>query len=148
MGTVLVHEFVTIDGVIDNPSWTAEYGFDPKMGTAIAKLMGSSTALLMGRNTYELFAASWSTRTAADDPGAPFMNDSPKYVVSTTLETPDWNNSTVLGGYSAQAIRSLRQSVDGAIYVSGSGTLVRALLADGLSTLRYRRTAAGPAPYS
>jgi dihydrofolate reductase len=77
--------------------------------------MGSSKALLMGRKTYELFARSWSTRTAADDPGAPFMNDTAKHVVSTTFENPGWNNSTVLGAYSPQATRSLKQSVDGDI---------------------------------
>jgi dihydrofolate reductase len=132
MGALLVHEFITVDGVIDNPAWTAEYGFDPKMGEAIAQIMGSSRALLMGRNTYELFAPSWSARTAAEDPGAPFMNDSPKYVVSTTLRDPDWSNTTVLGPYSPEAIRSLKESVDGDIYVSGSGVLVRALLADRL----------------
>jgi dihydrofolate reductase len=60
------------------------------------------------------------------------MNESPKYVISATLTDPDWNNTTVLGGYSAEAIRSLREAVDGDIYVSGSGTLVRAMLADGL----------------
>jgi dihydrofolate reductase len=132
MGALLVHEFITIDGVIDNPAWTAQYEFDPKMGAAIAEIMGSSKALLMGRKTYELFAPTWSGRSAADDPGAPFMNDSPKYVVSTTLTEPEWNNSTVLGAYDAEAIRSLKQTTDGDIYVSGSGTLVRALLADGL----------------
>jgi dihydrofolate reductase len=132
MGAVLVHEFITIDGVIDNPAWTAEYGFDPKMGAAIADIAGSCKALLMGRKTYELFAPTWSTRTAEDDPGAPFMNESEKYIVSATLTEPSWNNSTVLGAYSAQAIRSLKQSIVGDIYVSGNGTLVRAMLADGL----------------
>ena len=132
MGAVLVHEFIALDGVIDNPVWTAEYGFDPKMGTAIGEIMGSSTALLMGRKTYELFAPSWSGRTAADDPGAPFMNESPKYVVSATLKNPEWNNSTVLGPYSPETIRSLKQSNDGDLYVSGSRTLVRALMTDGL----------------
>lgn len=132
MGAVLVHEFITLDGVIENPAWTAQYGFDPKMGTAIAEIMGSSTALLMGRKTYELFAPSWSERTAAEDPGAPFMNESPKYVVSASLQAGDWQNSTILGPYRAEAIRGLKDRVDGGIYVSGSGTLVRALLADGL----------------
>jgi dihydrofolate reductase len=60
------------------------------------------------------------------------MNESPKYIVSGTRENPDWNNSTVLGPYSPEAIRSLKESTDGDIYVSGSRTLVRALLADGL----------------
>ena len=132
MGALRVHEFITVDGVIDNPAWSAEYGFDPKMGTAIGRLMGSSTALLMGRRTYELFAPSWSTRTADDDPGAPFMNDTRKYVVSATLRDPEWSNSTVLGPYSPDAIRSLKESNDGDIYVSGSGMLVRAMLTDGL----------------
>ena len=132
MGAILVHEFITLDGVIENPAWSAPYGFDPKMGEAIAGIMGSSGALLMGRVTYELFAPSWSGRTAEDDPGAPFMNESRKYVVSSTLQSADWNNSEVLGPYSAEAIRGLKESVDGSLYVSGSATLVRALLADGL----------------
>ncbi len=132
MGALLVNEFITIDGVIENPAWTAEYGFDPKMGATIGEIMDSSEALLMGRNTYELFAPTWSTRTAAEDPGAPFMNESPKFVVSATLQQPEWNNSTVLGPYNADAIRSLKDETEGNIYVSGSGTLVRALLADGL----------------
>src|SRR5437660_5488405 len=132
MGRIVVHEFITLDGVIDNPAWSMEFGFDPKMGGAITQIMQGSKALLMGRNTYELFAPTWSSRTAEEDPGAPFMNESPKYVVSATLTNPEWNNSTVLGAYSAEAIRSLKESVDGDLYVSGSGTLVRALLADGL----------------
>jgi hypothetical protein len=86
MGRIVVHEFITLDGVIDNPVWTMEYGFDPKMGGAIGRIMQPSKALLLGRNTYELFAPTWSTRTAAEDPGAPFMNESPKYVVSSTLQ--------------------------------------------------------------
>ena len=132
MGTIAVHEFITLDGVIDNPSWSFDYPFDPRMGDAIAAVMGASRAILLGRRTYELFAPTWSTRTAADDPGAPFLNDTPKYVVSSTLGSADWSNSTILGPYSADAIRALKARVDGGIYVSGSGTLVRAMLADGL----------------
>ena len=64
MGRILVHEFMTLDGVIDAPRWTFDYPFDPKMGQAIAGIMGSSTALLLGRRTYEEFAPAWSTRTA------------------------------------------------------------------------------------
>lgn len=79
-----------------------------------------------------MFAPAWSSRTAEQDPGAPFMNESPKYVVSSTLERADWNNSTVLGPYRAQAIRDLKGRLEGDLYVSGSGTLVRAMLADGL----------------
>jgi dihydrofolate reductase len=132
MGRIVVHEFITLDGVIDNPGWSMEYGFDPKMGGAIGRIMEPCTALLLGRNTYEMFAPAWSTRTAAEDPGAPFMNESPKYVVSSTLQDVEWNNSRILGAYDAGTIRSLKQRIEGDIYVSGSGTLVRAMLADGL----------------
>lgn len=132
MGKILVHEFITVDGVFDTPTWTMDYPFDPKMGEAIGELMGSSTALLLGRKTYEMFAPAWSSKTAADDPGAPFMNESTKYVVSASLESAEWENSTILGPYDARAIGELKQRLDGNIYVSGSGTLVRAMLADGL----------------
>jgi dihydrofolate reductase len=132
MGQILVHEFISLDGVFEAPRWTMEYGFDPKMGEAIGGIMGPSKAILLGRQTFEEFAPAWSGRTADQDPGAPFMNESPKYVVSGTLKTADWNNSTILGPYSADKIRSLKEEVDGGIYVSGSGTLVRAMLADGL----------------
>ncbi len=132
MGKIAVHEFITLDGVFDEPSWTMDYPFDPKMGEAISAIMGSCKALLLGRRTFEMFAPAWSGRTAEDDPGAPFMNESPKYVVSATLKSAEWNNSTILGPYRADAIRELKERLDGDLYVSGSGTLVRALLADGL----------------
>jgi len=132
VGEIRVHEFMSLDGVIDNPTWTFEFGFDPRMGPAIAGVMADCQGILLGRNTYEMFEPAWSARTAEQDPGAPFMNDTTKYVVSSTLATPTWRNSTVLGPYDADRIRRIKQSVDGGIYVSGSGTLVRALLADGL----------------
>ena len=132
MAAIVVHEFMTLDGVIDAPSWAGDYPFDPAMGAAIGALMGTCTGILLGRRTFEMFAPAWSARTAADDPGAPFMNDSPKYVVSSTLRDPEWANSTVLGPYSPEAIRDLKDRQDGDLYVSGSGTLVRAMLADGL----------------
>ena len=132
MGNILVHEFITLDGVFDTPTWTMDYPFDPKMGETIARLMGSSEALLLGRRTLEMFAPAWSGRTAEEDPGAPFMNESPKYVVSATLQNPEWNNSTVLGPYDPQAISELKERVGGDIYVSGSGMLVRQMLTDGL----------------
>jgi dihydrofolate reductase len=132
VGKIAVHEFITLDGVIEEPTWTRDYPFDPRMGEAIGGIMGSSRALLLGRRTFEMFAPAWSGRTAEDDPGAPFMNESPKYVVSATLERAEWNNSTILGPYQADAIRDLKDRLDGDIYVSGSATLVRAMLADGL----------------
>jgi dihydrofolate reductase len=102
------------------------------MGRAISAFTGNSSAILLGRTTFEMFAPAWSTRTVDDDPGAPFFNDTPKYVVSSALTSADqWQNSTVLGAYDAAAIRELKDASAG-IYVSGSGTLVRALMADGL----------------
>jgi dihydrofolate reductase len=132
MGRIAVHEFITLDGVIEAPSWSFGFPFDPKMGEAIAAIMGGCSAILLGRRTYEEFAPAWSAKTAAEDPGAPFMNDTAKYVVSSTLHRPEWAHSTALGRYRPDAIRELKNQVDGGIYVSGSGTLVRALLADGL----------------
>jgi dihydrofolate reductase len=79
-----------------------------------------------------MFEPAWSTRTVDDDPGAPFFNDTTKYVVSATLTTATWRNSKLVGPYDREAIRRLKNEVDGDLYVSGSGTLVRALLADGL----------------
>jgi dihydrofolate reductase len=132
MAKILAHEFTTLDGVIEDPAWTMDYAFDPKMGEAIGAVMGSCKGLLLGRRTFEMFAPAWSTRTAEEDPGAPFMNESPKYVVSGTLQSADWNNSTIIGPYSPDSIRALKERVDGDLYVSGSATLVRGLLADGL----------------
>ncbi|MGH2882808.1 MAG: dihydrofolate reductase family protein [Solirubrobacteraceae bacterium] len=132
MGNIAVHEFITLDGVIEDPRWTIDYPFDPKMGQAIGEIMGASQGLLLGRRTYEMFAPAWSTRTADDDPGAPFMNETTKYVVSSTLTSADWRNTEILGPYSAPEIRALKERVEGNLYVSGSGALVRALVSDGL----------------
>jgi dihydrofolate reductase len=133
MGTIKVHEFITLDGVFEDPSWTFEFGFDPKMGEALGALMGSCEAILLGRRTFEMFAPAWSAQTAEEDPGAPFMNESPKYVVSGSRQSTDWNNSAIVGPYRADTIRDLKDKIDGGIYVSGSGTLVRAMLADDLA---------------
>jgi dihydrofolate reductase len=132
MGEILVHEFTTLDGVIDAPTWTFDFGFDPKMGETIGALTGRCGGILLGRATYEMFEPAWSTRTAEDDPGAPFFNETPKYVVSSTLTDPTWSNTKVIGPYDPDLIRQLREDVSADLYVSGSGTLVRAMLADGL----------------
>src|SRR6476659_102140 len=132
MGGILVHEFMTLDGIVDAPTWTFDFGFDPKMGETIAAITSRSRAILLGRTTYEMFEPAWSSRTEEDDSGAPFFNDTPKYVVSSTLSDPTWRNSTIIGPYEPEAIRRLKAEIAGDIYVSGSGTLVRAMLADGL----------------
>lgn len=132
MGEIHVHEFMSLDGVIENPVWTMPYGFDPEMGSDLAAIMGRCDGILLGRVTYEMFEPAWSARTAADDPGAPFFNDTMKYVVSRTLKEPTWRNSEIVGAYDPQAIQRLKDGHDGDLYVSGSATLVRAMLADGL----------------
>ena len=131
MGAILVHEFMSLDGVIDAPLWTADFGFDPKMGETLAAVTGGCQGILLGRTTYQMFEPAWSTRTVEDDPGAPFFNDTTKYVVSGTLTDATWRNSEILGPYDADRIRALKDEV-GDLYVSGSITLVRAMLADGL----------------
>ena len=131
MGAILVHEFMTLDGIIDAPTWTAEFGFDPAMAEPLAAATGRAAGILLGRTTYQMFEPAWSTRTVEDDPGAPFFNDTTKYVVSGTLTEPTWRNSEVIGPYDPDRIRALKEEV-GDLYVSGSITLARAMLADGL----------------
>src|SRR5215216_3486505 len=123
---------MSFDGVIDAPTWTFDYGFDPKMGEAIGAVTERAGGILLGRTTYEMFEPAWSTRTVEDDPGAPFFNDTTKYVVSGTLTEATWRNSEIVGPYDPATIRRLKDEVDGNLYVSGSGMLVRAMLADGL----------------
>jgi len=131
MGAIHVHEFMSLDGVIDAPTWTFDYGFDPKMGEAIGAVTARSDGILLGRTTYEMFEPAWSTRTVEDDPGAPFFNDTTKYVVSGTLTDATWRNTETIGAYDADRIRRLKDDA-GDLYVSGSATLVQAMLADGL----------------
>ncbi|MFW0785074.1 dihydrofolate reductase family protein [Gordonia sp. CPCC 206044] len=129
---IAVHEFISLDGVYENPTWTMPFGFDPAMGETIGAICARSTRIMLGRKTFEAFAPAWSTRTAEDDPGAPFFNETEKLVVAGTEPAVEWQNSTVVGPYDPATIRRIKDETDGDIYISGSGTLVRALLADGL----------------
>ncbi len=133
MGEVHVHEFMSIDGAMDEPTWTFDYGFDPTMGERIGAVCENSDAILLGRNTYEMFEPAWSTRTVEDDPGAPFFNDTKKYVVSSTLPQGEgtWSNSEIIGGYDPAAIQKLKDAA-GNLFVSGSRRLVQGMLKDGL----------------
>ena len=134
MGAIKVQEFSTVDGVVGAPIWTFGYGFPRDLGAAIGALTASSAGILLGRTTFETFAPAWSARTVADAPGAAFFNGTPKYVVSSTLTDAEavWPGSTVIGGYTTSSLRSLKNRVPGDLYVTGSATLVRALLVDGL----------------
>jgi dihydrofolate reductase len=132
LATISVHEFIALDGVFEQPAWTFEYGFDPKMGETLSAITQQSTAILLGRRTFEMFAPAWRDRTAEDDPGAPFFNETEKLVVGAQTLREEWANTTALGAYDPSAIRRLKQEREGVIYVSGSGQLVRALLGEGL----------------
>ncbi len=131
MGAIKVHEFTTLDGSVGVPMWTVDFPWTDAQTEDTAALTRDARAILLGRTTYEMFAPAWSQRTAEDDPGAPFFNDTPKHVVSSTLSEPSWGPASVLP-YDPARIARLKDEVDGDIYVSGSGTLVRAMLADGL----------------
>ncbi len=132
MVTIRAHEFISLDGVFESPSWTMEFGFDPAMGEALAAITAASDAILLGRTTHEMFAPAWRERTAEDDPGAPFFNDTEKFVVGGREPREEWANTTRLGAYDAAQLRELKESRQGDIYISGSGRLVRGLIEDGL----------------
>ena len=132
MATIRAHEFISIDGVFESPSWTAEFGFDPKMGETLAAITGEADAILLGRTTHEMFAPAWRERAVAADPGAPFFIEPEKFVVGADEPAEEWANTTRLGPYDAAVLRDFKDSRNGSIYVSGSGQLVRGLIADRL----------------
>ena len=121
--------FVTLDSVIEAPEkWVIA---DDDMFGAMAADYAKSDALLLGRRTYEVFAASWPQR-GSEVANADWMNNTHKYVASTTLESPEWNNTTVIEGDLAEALTRLKQEEGKNISVNGSATLVRSLLRDKL----------------
>jgi dihydrofolate reductase len=141
MGKVVVSEFLSVDGVMEDPGgaeefehggWTFQFDRGPEGDKFKLDELLASDALLLGRVTYEGFAAAWPRRT--DEFGfADKVNNMPKYVVSTTLEEPlEWNNSTLIKGDVAEEISRLKEQPGKDISISGSPTLVRSLLQDGL----------------
>jgi dihydrofolate reductase len=140
MGKLIVSEFITLDGVVEDPGGAESFerggwAFRFERGEEgdkfkLDETLGSA-AMLLGRKTYEGFAEAWPSRT--DPMGfADKMNSMPKYVVSTTLQDPEWTNSTVLGGDPGEAVTKLKADVDGDILVAGSITLSQSLLELGL----------------
>ena len=134
MGKIVITENVSLDGVIEDPTgvegskrggwfWEIDRGEDGEKFT-LEKALGTE-ALLFGRRSYEFFAATWPSRGGelADK-----VNSLPKYIVSKTLEDPDWNNSTVLKGDVVDAVSRLKQEIDGEIVVLGSPSLARTLI--------------------
>ena len=138
MGKIVVTEYVSLDGVIQAPGGGEEY---VHAGWTFAIERGddgntfkldetmNSEALLLGRVTYEGFAAAWPTM---EGEFADKFNGMPKYVVSSTLQDPDWNNTTVLAGDVVDEVSALRERLDGEIVVHGSAQLAQTLIEHGL----------------
>ena len=136
MGKIVVTEFVSLDGVMEDPGgaegfkhggWTFEFDSGDEGNQFKLDETLEADALLLGRVTYEGFAAAWPSM---EDPVgfADKMNSMPKYVVSSTLESPAWNNSTVLEGDVGEAVGKLKQEIDGVILVGGSAQLAQSLI--------------------
>ena len=135
MGKLVVTEFVSIDGVFEDPGgseayehggWTFEYNRGEDGDKFKMDELMEADVQLLGRRTYDGFAKAWPTR------GGPFadkINNGPKYVVSNTLTDPEWQNTTVISGDAVDGVSKLKDATDGTIIVAGSGTLVRGLLA-------------------
>jgi dihydrofolate reductase len=141
MSQITVVNHISLDGVMQAPGrgdedprggfahggW-AQAGNDPVMGRAMAAGMGRGNALLLGRRTYEDFAAYWPRQT--DNPFTPALDATRKYVASRTLTEATWSNTTLLGGDAAEAVATLKQAAD--LTILGSGELIRSLVGHGL----------------
>ena len=132
MGRIVVTEFISVDGVIEDPGgaedfkyggWTFEFNRGEEGDAFKLEETRNSAALLLGRRTYDGFAAAWPSR---EGEFADLFNSMPKYVLSTTLDRPDWSNTTVVR--SIDDIPKLKDEVDGELVVHGSGQLVQGLL--------------------
>lgn len=138
MGKLVVTEFVSVDGVFEDPGgaedyehggWTFEYDRgDDGNQFKLDELMDADVQLL-GRVTYEGFAAAWPSR---EGPFADKLNNDPKYVVSNTLKDPEWQNTTIVSGDVVGGLKKLKDETEGTILVAGSGMLVKTLLENDL----------------
>ncbi|HSS32266.1 MAG TPA: dihydrofolate reductase family protein [Solirubrobacterales bacterium] len=140
MGKIVVTEFISLDGVMEAPggddgykhgAWTFEFDRGDEGNKFKLDEVFEAEAQLLGRRTYEGFAAAWPSRD--DEHGfSERMNTMPKYVFSSTLETADWENTTILSGDFATEIGKLKDEVDGVILVAGSNQLTQGLIEHGL----------------
>ena len=138
MGKLIVTEFISLDGVVEDPggsedykhgAWTFEFERGPEGNQFKVDETFAADALLLGRRTYEGFAEAWPSR---DGEFADKFNSMPKYVVSSTLQDPEWSNSTVVSGDLAHVVAEIKQRHSGDVYVHGSVQLVQGLLEQGL----------------
>jgi dihydrofolate reductase len=145
MGTLTITTFTTLDGIMQAPGgpdedrdsgfahggWSFPY-FSEDMGEVIGEAFGKAECFLLGRRTYEIFAASWPNFPDQDDPVASRLNTLPKYVVSTTLEKADWQPTTIIRGDIPTEVTKLKNQYDGEIQVHGSAALAQTLHNHGL----------------
>jgi dihydrofolate reductase len=134
MGKIVISENVSLDGVVQDPAgdegfkhggWVGRITDRPEVGKLALDEALAAGAFLLGRRSYEWFAAKWPSRSGEL---AGRLNSLPKYVVSSTLEDPDWNNATVLNGDVVNEVTKLKQEIDGDIVVPGSFQLLRTLM--------------------
>ena len=133
MRKVVASELVSLDGVMESPEkWSFQFHND-EMAEANEAGMAEADAMLLGRVTYQEFASYWPYQNSADQPYTDYLNSTPKFVVSTTLEEPlEWQNSTLIKGNLAEEITELKRLPGKDITIIGSAALVQSLLADGL----------------
>jgi dihydrofolate reductase len=134
MGKIVISENITLDGVIQDPSgdegfkhggWVGKVTDREEAGKVLAEETLGAAAELYGRRTYEFFASRWPSRSGAL---ADRLNAMPKYVISSSLEDPEWNNTAVLKGDAVEAVSKLKEELDGEILIPASIQLVRTLL--------------------
>ena len=154
MGTLVINTFLTLDGVAQAPGgpdedrvgdfehggWQVPH-FTAQLGEIIGPWFAAPGALLLGRRTYDIFAAHWPrvTEDHEDYPMAKILNETPKYVPSRTLATTEWQNTTILSGDASKAVAELKEQVNGEIHVHGSIDLAQTLIAHDLVD-EYRLT--------
>ena len=145
MGTLTIATFVTLDGVMQAPGgpdedrdggfehggWSFPY-FSDDMGDVINSAFAHADCFLLGRRTYEIFAASWPNFPDQDDPVASKLNTLPKYVVSTTLDNAEWEPTTIIRGDVPAEVTKLKEQYEGEVQVHGSAGLAQTLHAHGL----------------
>jgi dihydrofolate reductase len=126
MGKIIVSEFITLDGVIEGPEWSMPF-FNEEIGQLKKDDLFASDALLLGRVTYEIHASAWPSEK--DEEGfADRMNSIPKYVVSSTLEKLEWNNSRLIRGNIPEEIEKLKREISRDILIDGGSDLVNLLM--------------------
>ena len=132
MRKIVAGLFISVDGVAESPDkWHFPYWSD-EMGEAVGGQMANTDTMLLGRVTYQEFAGYWPNQDSAEEPIAAYMNDTPKLVVSNTLDTLDWQNSTLISGDIYGKLRELKEQPGKDISITGSISLARSLLREGL----------------